>query len=295
MAENNINDSIIGFAWDGTGYGDDKKIWGSETFITDNGLTYKRMGHLKEKVMPGGEVTIKNPYRMAVTYLYYLWIGHKDNKDKFTEFVHRMLPFYKKIISNLEIDTIEKQITTGFNSPVTTSMGRFFDAVSSILDCTHSVSFEGEAAIHLEMVADSNEKGQYDIKIDYTDGHYVVDDLYIFAQIFKDIKDKIQKSKISARFHNTLANIVLKISQMIRKTHHINKVALSGGVFQNNYLLGKCYDILKNYNFNVYSNFKVPVNDGGISLGQAYIAALKVLSSKKGEPSYVLSHTCQDN
>ena len=283
MAENNINDSVIGFAWDGTGYGDDKKIWGSETFVTVDGLNYKRIAHLKEKLIPGGEATIKNPYRMALTYLYYLWSGQKQVKEKFPDFVYHRFPFYKKIISKLEMDTIVKQIKTGFNSPSTTSMGRFFDAVSSILDLTHSASFEGEAAIHLEMTAADSEKSKYDIKIDNVDGKYVVDDLYIFDRIIKDIRDGKKKSEISAIFHNTLADAVLKISSIARKTYNINKVALSGGVFQNNYLLGKCYDTLKNYNFNVYSNFKVPVNDGGISLGQAYIAALKFLSSKKGE------------
>ncbi|GAG70752.1 unnamed protein product, partial [marine sediment metagenome] len=169
-----------------------------------------------------------------------------------SEFVYNKLPFYKKIISNFEIDAIEKQIETEFNSPVTTSMGRFFDAVSSMLDCTHSSSFEGEAAIHLEMLADSDEKGQYDIKIDNKDGMYVIDDYHIFSQIFGEVLNEIPKSKISAKFHNTLTNIILRISQLIGKTYNIDKVALSGGVFQNNYLLGKCFDILKNNDFRVY-------------------------------------------
>ncbi len=282
IAENNINNSIIGFAWDGTGYGDDGKIWGSEIFVTDDDLNFKRIGYLKEKVLPGGEVSIKKPYRMAMTYLYGLWTEHKNAEDKFCQFVYNKLPFYKKIISNFEIDAIEKQIETEFNSPVTTSMGRFFDAVSSMLDCTHSSSFEGEAAIHLEMAADFDEKGQYDIKIDNKDGVYVIDDYHIFSQIFGEVLNGIPKSKISAKFHNTLTNIILRISQLVGKTYNIDKVALSGGVFQNNYLLGKCFDILKNNDFRVYSNFKVPVNDGGISLGQAYIAAYRVLHSKKG-------------
>lgn len=282
IAENNITGSVIGFAWDGTGYGDDKKIWGSETFVTGDGLNYKRMAHLKEKVLPGGAATIKNPYRMAITYLYYLWSGAKKGSEKFKDYIYSTYPFYKKIISELEINTIEKQITTGFNSVETTSTGRFFDAVSSILDLTHSASFEGEAAIHLEMTAGCNEKSKYNIKINKIDGKYVIDDFYIFEQVIRDMQNGKDKGMISARFHNTLADVVLNISRAIRKTHNINKVALSGGVFQNNYLLNKCFSILKNHNFNVYSNFKVPVNDGGISLGQAYIAALKILSAKKG-------------
>ena len=282
MAENNINDSIIGFAWDGTGYGDDGKIWGSEIFTVDGNLNFIRVGHLKEKILPGGEIAIKKPYRMAVSYLYHLWKRNGSNKNKFYKFVYDNLPFYKKIISIFEIEAIEKQIETGFNSPVTTSMGRFFDAVSSLLDCTHTSSFEGEAAIHLEMTADYKVKEKYPLKVDYKDGMYIIDDYHIFSRIFEELLKKIPKSKISAKFHNTLTGAVLEISSKIRKNSGICRVALSGGVFQNNYLLNECFNILKKDGFKVYSNFKVPVNDGGISLGQAYIAALRILSSKKG-------------
>ena len=282
IAENGINDKVIGFAWDGTGYGDDGKIWGSEIFIADSNLTFTRVGHLKEKILPGGEITIKKPYRMAISYLYSLWKKNKTSKNNFSQFLYSNLPFYKKIISLSEIDVIIKQMETGFNSTVTTSMGRFFDAVSSLLNCTHISSFEGEAAIHLEMTADYKVKEKYPLKVDYKDGMYIIDDYHIFSQIFEELLKKIPKSKISAKFHNTLTGIILKISQMIRKTYSINSIALSGGVFQNNFLLSRSFDILKNDNFRVYSNFKVPVNDGGISLGQAYIAALRILSSKKG-------------
>jgi hydrogenase maturation protein HypF len=295
IAENGINEDLIGFAWDGTGYGDDGKIWGSEIFTVDSNLNFIRAGHLKEKFLPGSEITIKKPYRMAMTYLYYLWIKHKKTKGKFPEFVYNNLPFYKKIISTFEIEAIEKQIESGFNSPVTTSMGRFFDAVSSLLDCTHTSSFEGEAAIHLEMITDYKYKDGYKIKIDNLDNQYIINDHYIFTQIFKDILDKVPKNIISSKFHNTLVEIVLKVSQMIRKTSGTSKVVLSGGVFQNNYLLDRCFNVLKNNDFEVYSNFIVPVNDGGISLGQSYIAALRILSSKKGGAVYVSGHTSKDN
>ena len=104
-------------------------------------------------------------------------------------------------------------------------------------------------------------------------GVIVIDDFYIFQQIVKDIKNKIYTDVISAKFHNTLAKIILLISKKVKDGHGINTVTLSGGVFQNNYLLKRCYNNLQDNSFKVYSNFKVPVNDGGISLGQAYIAA----------------------
>ncbi len=281
MAENDINENLIGFAWDGTGYGDDGKIWGSEIFKVNRDLNFIRVGHLKEKILPGGEISIKKPYRMAVSYLYHLWKINGYSKNKFYRFLYDNLPFYKKIISNFEIEVIEKQMETGFNSPITTSMGRLFDAVSSVLDCTHVSSFEGEAAVHLEMITDYKVKEKYPLKIDYRNGRYLIDDHHIFSQIFEDLQKKIPKDKISTRFHNTLASAVLEISNIIRKKSGIYRVGLSGGVFQNNFLLKRCFDILRKDGFEVYSNFNVSVNDGGISLGQIYISALKILPSKK--------------
>jgi hydrogenase maturation protein HypF len=142
-------------------------------------------------------------------------------------------------------------------------------------------SFEGEAAIHLEMVTDYKVKEKYPLKIDNINGIYLIDDYHIFSEVLKDLQKKIPKDRISARFHNTLASAILEISNIIRKKSGICSIGLSGGVFQNNYLVKRCFDILKKEGFEVYSNFNVPVNDGGISLGQSYISALKILSSKK--------------
>ncbi len=281
IAENKINDNIIGFAWDGTGYGDDGKIWGSEIFIVNKNLNFTRVGHLVEKILPGGEITIKKPYRMSVCYLYNLWKKNKiipNTGSNFSQFLYKNFPFYKKIISPAEIELVKKQIDTGFNSPLTTSMGRLFDSVSSALNCTHISSFEGEAAVHLEMTASFKNKSMYKLKIinSYNGSNYIIDDYYIFLQITKDIINNIPADIISSKFHNTLAEIILEVSHRIREYTGINKVALSGGVFQNNYLIDKCFNILKKNDFKVYSNFKVPVNDGGISLGQAYVAARKL-------------------
>ncbi len=294
IAENKIRDDILGFSWDGTGYGDDGKIWGSEIFMVSSNMKFIRIGHLSEKILPGGEITIKKPYRMALSYLYNYWekyiINDKINKNinqrskkyyKLSDFIYARFPFYKKIISQTEIETIEKQIKTKFNSPITTSMGRFFDAVSSILNLTHVSSYEGEAAVHLEMTADENNNEKYDIKFKKLNNKYIIDDLYIFIQILKDIKNNVTKKIISAKFHNTLVMSVLMISEKIRQKYNIESIALSGGVFQNNLLLNKCFYTLQKNDFKVYSNFKVPVNDGGISLGQAYLAAYKILFKER--------------
>ncbi len=274
--ENKKNDRILGFAWDGTGYGDDGKIWGSEIFIVEknsgnNKLNFERIGHIKEKYIPGGEITIKKPYRMSISYLYNYFINQKNNSNKdFADYIFTQFPFYREIIKAEEIDIIMKQIQTGFNSPLTTSMGRFFDSVSSILNLTHISSYEGEAAIHLEMISEDNIKDEYHTKIE----DFVIDDDLIFSQIISDLKNNIGIPVISAKFHNTLAKTVFDISVKAKKNYSTNIIALSGGVFQNNLLISRCFKLLGKSNFHVYSQFKVPVNDGGISLGQAYIGAL---------------------
>jgi hydrogenase maturation protein HypF len=149
-------------------------------------------------------------------------------------------------------------------------MGRFFDSVSSILNLTHIASYEGEAAIHLEMISEENIKDGYQVEIE----NFVIDDYLIFSQIISDLKNNVAAPVVSAKFHNTLAKAVLDISVKAKKNFGINIIALSGGVFQNNLLISRCFELLRKSNFNVYSKFKVPVNDGGISLGQAYIGAL---------------------
>ena len=298
IAENNLNGNVIGFAWDGTGFGDDQKIWGSEIFIVDENLNFKRIGHLVEKFLPGGEITIKKPYRMALTYLYYSWIktngtllqspdkiyankklsNDKGNLDKnFIEYIKSNFPGLFKLSSKKEISLLLFQINSGFNSIKTTSMGRFFDAVSSAMGLTPVSSFEGEAAISLEMIIKNKFKDIYDysyLKKSDSEDHkedFIIDDIELFTKIINDILSGKQYGYISSKFHNTLANIILDISIKIRQRSSINNVALSGGVFQNNYLIDKTFEMLENSGFKVYTNYKVPVNDGGISLGQAYL------------------------
>ena len=225
---------------------------------------------------------------MTIVYLRRLFEGSATQDMDFKDYVYSMQPEYKDMIDPVEIDTTEGQILSGFNSPVTTSMGRLFDAVSSLLGIKHIISFEGEAAIGLEMKIDKKlygslvarnktdiEKDQrYETGLDKNNKEYIIDDFMIFSRIVDDIKNGKGESEISYKFHNTLAKIVLDISMSIREKNNIENIALSGGVFQNGYLLDLCFELLENNGFKVYSNFKVPVNDGGISLGQAYLASI---------------------
>jgi hydrogenase maturation protein HypF len=280
IAENHIHSHLLGFSWDGTGYGEDGKIWGSEVFSVNRSLDFQRIGHLSEKILPGGDITIKRPYRMAAAYLYYMF---RDDDRTAAHILDNMT--YGKI-QKQELDILTGQLETGFNSPATTSMGRFFDAVSSHLDLKHVISYEGEAAIALEMAIDDSyadfldkaglsfidENYRYDIRFLQQDDSFIIDDMHIFRQLFEDKASGADKGLISFRFHNTLAQVITDVSCRHRDKTGTRTIALSGGVFQNRYLLDLCYTLLNNNGFEVYTNLKVPVNDGGISLGQAYMA-----------------------
>ncbi|MGM0365740.1 MAG: carbamoyltransferase HypF [Actinomycetota bacterium] len=273
IAENGLKGKVLGFSWDGTGYGDDGKIWGSEIFLFENSR-FKRLGHLTEKAMPGGEISIKKPYRMAISYLYQLY-QKLEIPENFENFILKNFTRYHDI-SIAEIKAVKAQIDSGFNTPVTTSMGRLFDAVSSVIGLTHTVSYEGEAAIHLESVADSVCHALYEPTIK----GFLIDDIDIFRQVINDFSSGTMPDKISAKFHNCLASAILEICKKARTRYNVESIALSGGVFQNNFLLKKAFELLRDNGFKVYTNFKVPVNDGGISLGQAYLAALHLGKEK---------------
>lgn len=303
IAENNLQCPLIGFAWDGTGYGTDGKIWGSEIFEVSSSLDFIRVGHLMEKALPGAAAAINKPYRMAAVYLRELWKRNDDDMG-LADYIYANTAHGP--VKMEEIDAICSQIETGFNSPLTTSMGRLFDAVSSVLDCTHISTFEGEAAISLEMAIEEKyiddifkrdlktieKKYRYDTIIKKSGGKFIIDDFNLFRQILDDRENGTRKGFISFKFHNTLACIVLEISMDHGISKKIKSIALSGGVFQNNYLLRLCYALLKSNNFDVYTNLKVPVNDGGISLGQAYFAAVKNNLIKKGGNNNVSGNSC---
>ena len=165
------------------------------------------------------------------------------------------------------------QLKTGFNSPLTTSMGRLFDAVSSLLGLTHSATYEGEAAVHLEMSISGNSNAHYNINPAEDKEKLVINDIYLFRQVLEDFLKNVTPGKISLKFHNSLVRAIILMCEKLRENTGAETVALSGGVFQNTFLFLKAFRELEKRGFKVYSNFKVPVNDGGISLGQALIAS----------------------
>lgn len=264
MVENNIKEKVIGVAYDGTGYGDDGKIWGGEFLLCDL-KEYLRVGHLKYCSLPGGDKAIMEPWRMTYSYLYSIYGPKAKTLD--INFIQRM--DYDKL------SIIEKMIDKNINSPLTSSCGRLFDAISSLIGIRDEISYEGQAAMELESFCASGIKERYKFCI-YKEGmEFIIDPQEIFIEIIKDLKEGIDKKIMAAKFHNTVAEFTLNLCGKIRENSGINKIALSGGVFQNKYLTEKVVSLLEDKGFKVYTQSKVPPNDGGISLGQAVVAGLR--------------------
>ncbi len=275
MAENNIDGEIIGVAFDGTGYGEDGNIWGGE-FFTGGYKGFKREGALKYISMPGGEMAVKEPWRMAVSYLCGTFGDIYDKIDSCSGININGI----KILGDIDaasIKTIIQMIRRGLNSPLTSSMGRLFDAVSAILGIVSRANYDGQAAAELEYSVKDGFYGAYAFSADYENGILRVNTLDIMEGILKDIANNVDRSVIAARFHETAAVVVARCCEGIRKKTGLNRVALSGGVFQNMTLLNKCVSKLKAQDFIVFVHSTVPANDGGIALGQAALAAARLM------------------
>lgn len=261
MIEQGIKDTLIGVSFDGTGLGSDGKIWGGE-FLIANFSSFSRAAHLQEIPLPGGEQAIKEPWRMALSYLKASY--GKDFYPPVHKWLKRIEPHKVSLVNSL----IEKKI----NSPLTSSMGRLFDAVASIIGLRDEVNYEAQAAIELEMLADSQEKGDYPFEIFPKGEELIIDAGPLIRAVVDDLNEGKRRGIIAARFHNSVSSIILKTCQLLREKRGLNRVALSGGVFQNMFLLERVFPLLKKAGFETYTHQYVPANDGGISLGQAVIA-----------------------
>lgn len=261
MAENGIDGPVIGLAFDGSGYGGDGRIWGGEVLIVE-GHRFRRVAHLAEVALPGGAAAIREPWRMAVSYLYATFGDDLRNLA---------LPVIRKIDSR-KIDVIVAMIAKRVNSPLTSSMGRLFDGVAGLLGMRDRVSYEGQAAMELEMLAGSDQAAAYDFE--WADGDVRVVALApLVRQVVRDILTGRPAAEISARFHRTLIELFTALCETIRAESGLKRVVLSGGVFQNVRLLSGFVRILAQKKFDVYTHKKVPANDGGLCLGQLLVAA----------------------
>jgi hydrogenase maturation protein HypF len=265
LVDNELDGDVIGVAFDGLGYGEDGRLWGGEFFVADYGRA-RRIAHLSYVPMPGGAQAIREPWRMAAVYL------HRAIGD---EFLHSSLPFVQRL--NRQVwATLKQMAARGINSPETSSVGRVFDAVASLLGVRDTVNYEGQAAIELEAIAVCEDAHGYQFEFDETRG--IIEAAPVIRQIVADLLYGVPAEVVSARFHLGVAQMIECVAGQVRVQQRLNRVVLSGGVFQNKLLLERTRQLLGASGFQVFTHHRVPPGDGGIALGQAAVANARLAS-----------------
>jgi len=262
LAEKSETGRIIGISMDGTGYGDDGNIWGGEFFVGDY-RNLSRFGHLKYIFLPAGDKSVKEPWRFALSILYHLY-----NSADSPEVLRFARQFDKKGLQQLEVIKAARS-GTGI---LTSSCGRVFDAVSSILGLGHTSDYDGHLPTLLQACAENADDSTlaYSFSIEKEENNTILNLVPLFHDI---IKDKRSVQEKAAAFHRTLAKGIAGMAENARDVSGINKAGLTGGVFQNTLLLRMTIDELKEKGFDVLIHSDIPSNDGGISLGQVFLAA----------------------
>lgn len=261
LVDNDTDRPVIGVAFDGLGLGDDGTAWGGEVLVADL-VDYERVGHLAAVPMPGGDRATGEPWRMAAAHL-----GDQLASDRLER-----LGVYRR--NRDRWGPIQQMVSTGFQAPSTTSMGRLFDAVAALVDVRDAVTYEGQAAIELEQRADPGETGTYEVTVD-DGGPFVMHGRDLVLAAAADLDAGVPVAHIAARFHNSVAALVVACCERVRASHGLAAVALSGGVFQNALLLDRIVPALRDGGFEVLTHRRVPPNDGGISLGQVAVAGAR--------------------
>jgi hydrogenase maturation protein HypF len=264
MADRLVQDNmpVIGIAFDGTGYGEDGAIWGGE-FLVSSYTQFQRFAHLQYIRLPGGDKAIREPWRIALSWLHELNLEWSDDLSP-VHWIHE---------HGIPEDLFRKQIAHSIQCPDTSSMGRLFDAIASLVGLRNIVNYEAQGAIELEAVVNPDTNDHYPFSINnFPAGPRIIDPAPIIHGVIMDLRQHIPISDISAKFHNSIMYMVLEISRLIRLEDGITTVALSGGVWQNMTLLRKTIHCLQKDQFHVLWHHQVPANDGGISLGQVAIA-----------------------
>jgi hydrogenase maturation protein HypF len=259
MAENELDEPVIGVAMDGTGYGTDGKIWGSEFMIT-NLLNFERVAHFPYILLPGGDSVTKEPWRTGISVLHSIYGKEISGLD---------LPFLKRM-DDKRVEMIIEALVKNINCPASCSAGRWFDAVAAITGICMETGFHSEAPMRLEASIDSLETGEYKWEL-LPNGE--INFIQLITSIIQDIHSRVHISKISARFHNTIARIITGMIYSISLKSGIKKAVISGGSFQNKYLLAKLEKEFHDKDILIFTHSRIPSNDAGISLGQLAIAA----------------------
>jgi hydrogenase maturation protein HypF len=256
---------VTGVALDGTGFGTDGAIWGGEFLEGSLQAGFRRAGHLVYTPLPGGAAAIREPWRVALAHL----IGLCGE-----EAVLRSYSAPTGLADERTIRAIARVMQAGLNSPLTSSAGRLFDAVAALLQLpgTRRTTYEGQAAVELELVADGATNEHYPVEVTDSGDGWVVQTAPIIAGVLDDLRGGRAPGTIAARFHRTMAEVVVEGSVRVRDRCGVEVVALSGGTFHNMLLLEQSIELLQARGFTVYRHQRVPANDGGLSLGQAVLA-----------------------
>lgn len=260
LAEHGETGPALGVIFDGIGYGADGTLWGGE-FLVGDFSGYRRLAHLDLVRMPGGDAATREPRRMALAYLVAAYGAELPD-----------LPLLRYIPDD-QLKLLLQMLAKGLNSPLTSSCGRLFDAVAALVGLRDTVSYEGQAALELEMCAAEGERGSYSFVLLQDCEPLRVDLRPLIRGMVADLQQGVAADIISARFHNSIAELILEVCQFLRQRENLSLVVLSGGVFQNCFLTEKTVVLLEHAGFRVLTHALVPPNDGGLALGQAVIAA----------------------
>lgn len=258
MAENGLEETVLGVAWDGTGYGLDGTIWGGEFFLA-NLTDFQRVGHLKSFRLPGGETAIREPRRTAIGLLYEVW-----GESAFQRTDLAPVRDFKA----QERTVLQTMLKNELNTPWTSSAGRLFDGIAALLNLVQISTFEGQAAMTLEGALDGISTNDfYPFAID----HCVLNWVSTVQAVIADIEQQTSVAMVSAKFHNTMVEAILQFAQRLKQ----ERVVLSGGCFQNRYLSDRTIARLKAEGFQPYWHRRIPPNDGSLAVGQAIVAAFR--------------------
>ncbi len=253
LQEHRLKGPVIGVSFDGTGYGRDGNSWGGE-FLLVKRRDFSRLAHLKYRMMPGGDKVVNEPWRMVLSIL-----GEKAK------------PFLSAVKKN-EQELVLAMLSCNINSPKSSSAGRLFDAAAALLGVCVYASSEAEGPIKLEAMCDKRIKQQYRFTVTRKNGYYVIDTDGLFLGMLRDLKQGKDRCLIASKFHNSMAEIIVAVARRLSRSLRVKNVALSGGVFQNNFLKTKVKTELSDSGLGVFTNITTPVNDLNISLGQYYVS-----------------------
>jgi hydrogenase maturation protein HypF len=260
-AEHGISEPVIGLAYDGTGYGSDGTIWGGEVLLAD-WAGFERVAHLQPVPMPGGAAAIRRPARMAFGLLCGIDRGLFD---------HPGASLLRHSLTNEEHTTLSAMVSRGLNSPLTSSMGRLFDAVAALTGVRSDAIYEGQAAIELEALADPSERGAYRFDLVGSDP-IVMDPASVIGAILDDLAAGVPVPVISARFHRAVIDVSVEVATRACARAHARHVVCCGGVFMNRVVLAGVVEGVEAAGLTALIHRDLPMNDGAISYGQAVVA-----------------------